>query len=343
MKQEEAEFLANLFNRTLDLVCIVNKEGWFLKINEAVVHTLGYTEEELLSRPVSSFILPEDQERTAIQRSYLLNNEPLVNFQNRYLSKDGKIIWLHWTSVYIPEKEIVFAIAKNINRQKNIEIEIENNYRKYKSLTAHFKKHVEKDRRFFAYELHEQLAQLATVLKMDFEWIATQKHILDDISRERIDHGLATSHILIDKIRKLSYAINPATIDDEGLDAVLRSLCSEFSSISGIHCSYHSSFEESVLDHEIKLDLLRICQEALLNVMQHADATSVKIHVTQKADKIELSVTDNGRGFEHENKQSFGFRNMHGRAASINGKLSIESAKAKGTKISISVGTKNNN
>lgn len=337
MKQEEAQFLADLFERTLDLVCIVNKPGWFLKINEAVINTLGYTEEELLSRPVSSFIHPEDQPGTALQRTSLLNNKPLVNFQNRYLAKDGTIVWLHWTSVYIPEKEIVFAIAKDITRQKLIEIEIENNYKKYKYLTTHFKNSVEKERRFFAYELHEELAQLATVLKMDFEWIALQQHQLDDISRKRIEHGLTTSGLLIDKIRKLSYSINPAKIEDDGLDFVLGSLCHEFNSLSGIQCSYTSSFDETLLEYEIKLDLLRICQEALLNVMQHADATLVKINVQQSENKIELSVTDNGRGFETQNKQSFGFLNMHGRADSINGELFIESEKTKGTKISVRV------
>lgn len=331
--------MIDLFERTLDLVCIVNKAGWFIKVNPAVIKTLGYSEEELLSSPVSGFIHPADREITRAARTRLLNSEPLINFQNRYIRKDGKVVWLQWTSVYIPEKELVFAIAKDTTTKKLSEIEIEENFKKYKALAVHFKNHVEKDRHFFASELHEELAQLATVIKMDFELIASQPLASDEISQKRISHGLTTAQTLIDKIRRLSYSIHPAQIEEMGLEAVVQSLCHEFYALTGIRCKYKSAFNEDLLDHEIKLDLFRICQEALLNVMHHAQATEVSILLQAKKNKIELSVKDNGKGFEHENKQSFGLRNMRGRAASINGELTIESKTSQGTKVSVSVET----
>ena len=336
------DLMLSFFDRTLDLVCIVDKQGWFQRINLAVVKTLGYSEKELLSRPVSQLIHPDDREVTSIQRKKLLNNEPLINFQNRYITKDRRVIWLQWTSVYIPEKEVVFAIAKNITKKKQKEIEIEQDYLKYKNLTAHFKHHVEKDRSFFASELHEELAQLATVVKLDFELLASQKVHLDDVSKKRIEHGLTTSQLLIDKIRKLSYSISPARIEEIGLDSVLNSLCNEFTSMTGIKCGYKSAFDEKDLDYEIKLDLFRICQEALVNVMHHADATRVRITLQQKKNIIDLTVKDNGRGFEHESEKSFGLKNMRGRAESINGKLIIESKENKGTKVIVRVETKPN-
>jgi PAS domain S-box-containing protein len=332
--------MLDLFERTFDLVCIVDKAGWFKKINQAVIKTLGYSEEELFAMPVSVLIHPEDQEITASKRNHLLNNTPLLNFQNRYIAKNGSIVWLEWTSVYIAEKEIVFAIAKNITKRKQVEIEIEQNYKKYKTLTTHFKDHVEKDRQFFATELHEELAQIATVLKMDFEWVFLQRHLLDELTRKRVEHGLLSTHLLIDKIRKLSYSVNPASIRELGLDDVLQSLCEEFSSHAGLSCSYKSAFNEQALDYEVKLDLLRICQEALLNVMQHAQATAVKIKLEERMNRIELSITDNGKGFNHESRQSFGLRNIEGRTASINGELSIKSSRSKGTRIRVSVETK---
>jgi len=338
MRKDDYPML-HLFEKTLDLVCIVNKEGWFVKVNPAVVNTLGYSEEELFSRPVSALIHPADRDITASRRVDLLNNKPLLNFQNRYVSKNGNIVWLEWTSVYIVDKEVVFAIAKDITSRKQIEIEIEENYKKYKELADHFKHHVEKDRRSFATELHEELAQLATVVRMHFESVARLYSGGDTGITRSIEHGLTTSDLLINKIRRLSYSMNPARIEELGLDAVLASLCTEFEALTRIPCTYTSRFSEKDLSYEIKLDLLRICQEALLNVMHHAQATTVKIVLQQKKNKIELSVTDNGKGFEHESKQSFGLRNMQGRADSINGKLVIESAKSKGTKVSISVAT----
>ena len=339
MKKDELLLLWNFFEKTLDLVCIVDKAGWFKQVNPAVTKTLGYSRTELFSRPVADLIHIDDRERTRAVRIKLLNNEPLVNFQNRYTAKDGSIIWLHWTSVYIPEKELVFAIAKDITAQRKSEIEKEKNFEKYKELTSHFKNLVEKDRQFFASELHEELGQLATVIKMDFELIGSSASQLDSASEKRIDHGMAITELLINKIRKLSYSINPSQIDEVGLDAVLRSLCNDFILATGITCKYESRFKEEKLNREIKLDLFRICQEALTNVLQHAQATEVTIQLIQKRNKIELSVRDNGKGFEHENKQTFGLKSMRGRAASINGQFAIESKKSKGTTVSVSVET----
>ena len=339
MTKEELSLIVNLFERTLDLVCIVDKEGWFKQINPAVTKTLGYSKEELFSKPVSAFIYNDDKELTRALRKKLINNEPLINFQNRYVAKDGSLIWLQWTSIYIPEKEVVFALAKDITIKRKFEIETEKKFEKFKELTAHFKDLVEKDRQFFASELHEELGQLATVLKMDFEWIASLPLQLDSASEKRIEHGMATAQILIDKIRKLSYSINPSQIDDVGLDEVLRSLCNEFIMMTGITCKYESSFKEDKLNREIKLDLFRICQEALTNVIQHAQATEVTIQLIQKKSKIALSIRDNGKGIEHENIQTFGLKNMRRRAASINGEFAVKSNKSKGTTVSVSVKT----
>jgi PAS domain S-box-containing protein len=332
--------MMDLFERTLDLVCIVDKAGWFKKINSAVIKTLGYTQKELFTRPVSELIHPDDREITASKRTQLLNNTPLLNFQNRYITKSGDIIWLEWTSIYIPEKELVFAIAKDITKRKKIEIEIEENYNKYKTLATHFKQHVEVDRQNLATELHEELAQIATVIKMDVEMVTSQKQGLNEFTLQRLQHATDTCELLINKIRRLSYSISPSRIEELGLETVLRSLCDEFSEQTGIPCSYKSSYNEEDLEYEVKLDLLRICQEALLNVMHHAQATRVHIKLEEKKNKIELSIIDNGKGFHHENTQRFGLRNMHGRAASINGRLQIKSKQKQGTSITVSVDTR---
>src|SRR5687768_3861580 len=160
-----------LFELTPDLVCIAGKDGFLRKINPAVIQKLGYTTEELYTRPIASFIHPEDRNMTAQVRAKLLSGEALLNFQNRYITKDGAIVWLEWTSIYIPDKEIVFAIAKDITKRKLQEKEIEDKYKKFKSLATHFKKSIEEDRKYLAVELHEELAQLASVVKMDIHWI----------------------------------------------------------------------------------------------------------------------------------------------------------------------------
>src|ERR1700761_5505667 len=123
MYLKDLEFkISAFFEMTPDLVCIAGRDGYFKKINKAVIDTLLYSETELMSTPISSFIHPEDKQFTAHKRSELLEGQPLVNFQNRYVSKPGEVVWLHWTSVYFPENEVVFAIAKNITERKKAEL-----------------------------------------------------------------------------------------------------------------------------------------------------------------------------------------------------------------------------
>lgn len=113
--------LEYFFELTPDLLCIAGYDGYFKKVNPAVSKTLGYTEDELFEFPIDSFVYPADREMTTEKRVRLSKEEPLVNFENRYLTKDGAIIWLSWTSVPIKRDKLIFAIAKNITYKKQLE------------------------------------------------------------------------------------------------------------------------------------------------------------------------------------------------------------------------------
>jgi PAS domain S-box-containing protein len=276
------------FEMTPDLVCIAGKDGFFKKINRAVIETLGYTQEELFASPIDSFIYPEDLDQTVRLRQDVLKGSPLLNFQNRYVTKDERIVWLDWTSIYFPDREIVFAIAKNVTIRKQAEKEIEGKYKKFKSLATHFKNSIEKDRKYLAVELHEELAQLASVVKMDIDWVLGNDPGLSGLSKDRIEHAMAASSLLITTIRRVSFAISPNMLDDLGLNETLKWLCKEFSLLNGIPCRFESRYDESDLNHEIRLDFFRICQEALVNIMYHAEASAATISIIDRYGKISL-------------------------------------------------------
>ncbi|MHA4896216.1 helix-turn-helix domain-containing protein [Pedobacter sp. PWIIR3] len=113
--------LEYFFQITPDLVCIAGFDGYFKKINPAVSKTLGYSDAELFAVPIASFIHPDDHATTASKRTALINGEALLNFENRYLTKDGNTVWLCWTSVPVMHDEVVFAIAKDISYKKQLE------------------------------------------------------------------------------------------------------------------------------------------------------------------------------------------------------------------------------
>ena len=326
----------DFFERTPVLVCIAGKDGFFRKVNPAVIEKFGYTEAELMARPITSFIHKEDKDLTSQERNKMLLGKAMVNFQNRYVTKNGKIIWLEWTSVYFPDKEVVFAIANDVTEKKKIEKEILEKYIKFKSLATHFKSSIEEDRKYLALELHEELAQLASVVKMDIDYVNKNSSDIPETSKSRLDHAVGVSSLLINTIRRISFSISPQMLDDHGLNETLEWHCQEFSMLNGIPCVFEGNYDETALSHELQLDFFRICQEALSNVMYHAQAHNVKISIRDFDDRIYLTISDDGQGFELDGqKQTAGLNSIRERAASINGRLIIESEPGKGTRVCV--------
>jgi PAS domain S-box-containing protein len=314
-----AEDLLMLFQTTPDLVCIADKIGYFKNFNTAVVQTLGYTREELLTLPIAHHMHPEDREMTLNRRAQLLKGDTMVNFQNRYITKKGKIIWLEWTSVYLPQRELVFAIAKNITARKEMEHQVLEEFVNLKQRATQFKSELEKERKYVAAELHEDLAQLATAVKVDLDWISSNVNAPAE-TKKRIDHALVSADMLVDTIRRISFSISPGMLDDVGLDATLEWYCSEFSASNGVDCSFNSNYDETVLSKEVRLDFFRICQQVLSNATEHAHADKVTINITQKAGKVVLSID----GVKGGKIAAPGVMSIHERAASFGGKCIVE-------------------
>lgn len=326
-----------LLESTPDLVCIAGKDGFFRNINKSVIDKLGYSRAELFSQPIANFIYPEDRELTRRERSKLLGGEPLINFQNRYVAKDNTIVWLDWTSVYFPDKEIVFAIAKDVTERKISEKEFEKEYIKFKGLASHFKKNIEQDRKSFAVELHEEIAQLAAVIKMDIDWIRYNSEDLSDFLKGRVEHALEVSTLLIDRIKRVSFSVSPAMLTDIGLTETLNCLCREFSVLNKIPCYFESSYNEADMTEEIKLDFFRICQEALNEVIKYCDPTAVKIKIEDGDDKVSLYIDAAGnKPGEAQHAAAFPGTNIRELVTSINGNLIIGQDE-NGSAISVSI------
>lgn len=314
--------LSDFFDLTPDLVWIMGKDGFLKKANPAVFKKLGYSEEELYNNLITKFIYPEDIEITLLNRFKLFRGEVLHNFCNRYVTKSGNLIWLEWTSVYLAEKETVFAIAKDITERKNIEQEVEEQYNKFKGLATHFKSRIETDRKYFAYELHEELAQLVSVINMDISWLSNLLTGLPQNVKEKIEHASAVSKLLIKTIQRLAFSISPKMLDDFGLDVTMDWLCKEFTVLNGISCTYESNYNELNLSEEIKLDIFRICQEALSNGLNFEQAGSIKLFINETEENIELNILDSGNGLNPIlEKQANAFITIQERAISSNGKV----------------------
>ena len=123
MDNDQGYKFENFFELSPDLLCIAGFDGYFKKINPAVSNLLGYSKQELMERPITEIVHPDDRELTISSQQTARNNGPLLNFENRYLTSEGNIVWLSWTSMAVKEEQLIYAIAKNITHKKIFEEE----------------------------------------------------------------------------------------------------------------------------------------------------------------------------------------------------------------------------
>lgn len=326
--------LFDFFKKTPDLVCIARKDGYFKQVNPAVIQKLGYSEEEIYSRPIFFFLHPDDLEKTRHMREKLLEGETMLNFQNRYINKSGDIIWLEWTAVYVPEREVVFAIAKDITARKGIEWEVEEEHRQFRGLASYLKLSMEKDRKFVATELHEELAQLMLALKLNVDYVRKEEASLSKTGMDRINQAYAIADLLIHTVRRISFSMSPHMIDDLGLNATLEWHCREFTVLHGIPCHFFTNMDTNKMGKEVQIDLFRICQAALDNVRLHSDASSARVKLESFPESLRLSVKDNGKGFDPSNTpKGQGLQTIYNRALSIGARVHLQSEPGNGTEV----------
>jgi len=124
LRRLEAES-ARHFELSLDMICTADLKGCLTTANPSFVRTLGYTEEELLSRPFVDFVHPDDRERTEAEAAAIPEGDGTIQFQNRWLDKQGEVHWLEWSSAMFPEQGLIYAVARDVTERKALEHELE--------------------------------------------------------------------------------------------------------------------------------------------------------------------------------------------------------------------------
>lgn len=115
------EGLDRWFDLSLDMLCVASFDGFFKRVNHAWPRTLGWTAEELLSRPYLDFVHPEDRQATIIEAQKLVSGGFTVTFENRYRCKDGSYRWLQWNASPSPAERLIFAVARDVSERRMAE------------------------------------------------------------------------------------------------------------------------------------------------------------------------------------------------------------------------------
>jgi PAS domain S-box-containing protein len=106
------------FEASIDMLCVLGFNGYFERLNPAWERTLGFTLEELKSRPFIEFVHPEDRERTLKQNADVRNGGKALGFENRYLCKDGTFRWLHWNAASVVNHNLIYSVARDVTAIK---------------------------------------------------------------------------------------------------------------------------------------------------------------------------------------------------------------------------------
>lgn len=192
----------------------------------------------------------------------------------------------------------------------------------------------EEERSRIARELHDELGQALTVLRIDLAWLRSRCAAAEPGVLAKLAAAHALVERTVDAVRRISEDLRPAMLDDLGLAAALEHHVARFSESTGIVCELAMNREEFELDDRLATALFRLVQESLTNAARHAAAKRVTMRIEDLDDAIRLAVADDGRGFAvTADHKGFGLLGMHERVKTLGGSLMIDSTPGGGTRV----------
>jgi PAS domain S-box-containing protein len=346
-------------------IFMVNPAGEVISWNEGAERIKGYKKEDIIGRNISVFYTAEELQRGEPQND-LSRAREYGRFENEgeRVRKDGSVFWANviFNAIYDTKGELIgFAkVTRDITERKKLErqlqqfndelegqvkmktAELSRSYQDIRQLASHLQDVREEERASIAREIHDELGQQLTGIKMDLSWIAKRKAVQDDVeAKQKAVIILNLLDTAVKTVRKIATDLRPSILDDLGLIAAIEWQSEEFERRSGISTKFIPTMPEFKYSSRLAIGLFRICQESLTNVARHAEASKICISLQQQGSKnILLKIEDNGKGFEVReigDKKTLGLLGMRERTLMMGGEFRIESEPGKGTTLFVTV------
>ncbi len=254
----------------------------------------------------------------------------------RLQSRKGTCLSVHLSlnPLRLNNTRAVCLIASDLSEMKRAEQALRASSEQFRNLAAHLLSVREEERTRISREVHDELGQSLTAVKMDLAWLAGRlpQRNGEMLKRIRATGQLADS--IIQSIRRISTELRPPVLD-LGLAAAVEWQVQEFQARSGVQCKARLLIRE-VVTSNVSTAMFRIFQETLTNVGRHAKATRVEVVLQKQQDRLVLLIHDNGRGFDLVDtslSKSLGLLGMRERAAVLGGQVDISSTPGKGTTV----------
>ena len=258
---------------------------------------------------------------------------------------DGTTSWAIYSAMPMQDPEsgrLSGAVVTfvDISDRKRVEEELKTSRQQLRDLSIHLQTILEKERTRISREIHDELGQQLTILKMELACLGRRLAGKENSLSERIESMNNLVEMTIKSVRKISTEIRPWVLDDLGLTAAIEWQVEEFKSRTGLQCRFSARPEEITLDPERSTAVFRIFQETLTNIVRHAGADAIVIRLEKRDDHLILEVRDNGRGITEDqiaHSRSLGLLGIRERALLWGGSVQIQGAPGKGTKVSVRI------
>jgi two-component system sensor histidine kinase UhpB len=304
----------------------------FLAVNDAAVRLYGYTREEFLKMTAADVRRPEERR---IFREFQRDVGTVNRALYRHLKKNGEQLDIDGVGHLVswrgrPARLVVIIdITERLRTQEALERlnrELEASHERLRALSRRLLEVQEDERRRLARDLHDDIGQALTALKIQLE------------SRARLEDCVETVRHTLERVRQLSLSLRPSQLDDLGLAAALRSHLDRQARVAGIAAHFDASDAPPDMGPETETACFRVAQEAINNVLRHAQARNLWVRLFSSGGRLALSVRDDGRGFDldparprSEGASSLGLVGMEERIALAGGSFELRSQPGQGT------------
>jgi PAS domain S-box-containing protein len=314
---------------------VLSSDHTVLHCNGRFARFLGAGIQRVIGSSMLDLVWPEDHPKldALLRRAAQRNCRGEIRLQSR----TGAPLSVHLSlnPLRLDSMRAVCLIASDLSEMKRAEQALRASSEQFRNLAAHLLSVREEERTRISREVHDELGQSLTAVKMDLAWLAGRLPRRSGQMFERIRSTGRLADSMIQSIRRISTELRPAVLD-LGLAAAVEWQVQEFQARSGVQCKVRLLIREVVASNA-STAMFRIFQETLTNVARHAKATRVEVVLQRQRDRLVLLIHDNGQGFDRADpslSKSLGLLGMRERAAIQGGEVNISSAPGKGTTVS---------
>jgi two-component system, NarL family, sensor histidine kinase UhpB len=315
------------------------------------VKNLGYESDEIVPHidTWDKLIHPDDKEKAWKTIKANLNGNTNF-FENEHRLKDAFGGWRWMLSRgKVVERDVngkplrQAGTFMEITERKAAEEALKKSSDTLRDLSKYLQTAIENERIKIAQEIHDDLGQVLTAVKMDASWLIDKipQTMTDVIEKAKSVPDMIDKAIL--SVKRIVSDLRPGVLDDLGFAAAIEWQAGEYQQRTGVAHHVQIIPEDLGLDPDLSTALFRICQEALTNVAKHANSSQVLIKVVRANDFLDLSIMDNGVGIDEMkilDSRSFGLMGMRERAAAFGGSIEISRVHVGGTKVSVKIPVK---